>query len=264
MSLSVRIPLLLAILLLSWEVQGWSQITTTPRNPSPYRFKENTLAFRNETVWEYEDGKRVQASSDPKEKKYVHRCYVMSRSTVQFWKFARFEPKSPRLSARQLEERVRQICRKDVWKAPLTDNQRWVIPGYSNLYELSTHESEVLKKSLGLAWPAFFRTGNVLAVIRPSPENQQETHEKISQTLKEHRPVIIWLYNFPKIDLHHIVVLYRQKPNKNTYLAYDPNEPTSPCELTFDPETNAFNLPKTSYFEGGPVSVRPIYTNIFF
>ncbi|HEV2994349.1 MAG TPA: hypothetical protein VGW99_00175, partial [Chthoniobacterales bacterium] len=65
---------------------------------SGFNFRRDTLAFANSTVFAYQQGTIVShRNPDQKEKskRYTRRCFVMSRTVVQFYKFARFDPHAP-------------------------------------------------------------------------------------------------------------------------------------------------------------------------
>src|SRR5690242_812858 len=60
-----------------------------------FRFDRDTFAFANETVFEYHDGHAsLSKSSATKRDAYNRHCFVMSRTAMQFKKFARFQPQS--------------------------------------------------------------------------------------------------------------------------------------------------------------------------
>ncbi len=68
---------------------------TLAGDASRFNFQRDTLAFANSTVFAYQQGKIVSyGDPDPKQKskRYTRRCFVMSRTVVQFYKFAQFDP----------------------------------------------------------------------------------------------------------------------------------------------------------------------------
>jgi hypothetical protein len=64
--------------------------------PRPFRYDTDTFSFANETVWNYVNGSVQSESSHPQDRKrdYTRRCFVVTRAAVQFWKFARFDPRA--------------------------------------------------------------------------------------------------------------------------------------------------------------------------
>ena len=121
-------------------------------------FQNDTFAFQNATVLKYKNGLPTlqrKLASDPANQ-YTRRCFVMSRSVVQFRKFARFEPRGAALDDKQLARRIRAIARHRPWVPALPEDQRVVFPGYANLREMSKARREVFPRRLDAR-----RTGNV-------------------------------------------------------------------------------------------------------
>src|SRR5439155_938381 len=104
----------------------------------PLRFNEDTVGFANMTVFEYQNGiAHVRQGESAKQKRYTRRCFVLSRTTMQFKKFARFDPHARPLNDRDLAQRIRQVTRHATWRDTLPESQRVVFPGYRNLREMS-------------------------------------------------------------------------------------------------------------------------------
>src|SRR3954469_18947983 len=122
--------------------------------------KRDTLSFANWTVFTYENGKIVSHKNQYGHH-YSRRCFVMTRTVEQFYKFARFEPKAPRVDDRELTKRVRNITRRPPWHDSLPLEKRVVIPGYGNLRQLSEDKTVLLQRNIGLGWVVYLRPGNV-------------------------------------------------------------------------------------------------------
>ena len=77
--------------------------------------------------------------------------------------------------------------------------------------------------------------------------------------------MVLWLYNFPHVDINHAVVAYAQTvaDDKVAYLVYDPNYTDRPRTLQYDAATQGFSYEKTFYFKGGDVHVRPMYLSVW-
>src|SRR5947209_14620739 len=88
----------------------------TPR--IEFDFQRDTLSFANWTVFSYENGK-VVSHKNQYGHHYSRRCFVMTRTVDQFYKFARFEPATPRVDDNELHKRIRAITRKSPWHDPL-------------------------------------------------------------------------------------------------------------------------------------------------
>jgi len=233
----------------------------------PFMFETDRLAFANQTVWHYEDGKpqfqRFQRGEKSQEaQRYTRRCFVLCRSVVQFWKFARFDPDHEPLPDAELVRRVKRVKRTSAWRHPFPEDKRICFPGYENLFEFSSQHPEILRDNLGFGWTTYFRLGNS-ALVFPSTRNKQQLiHERLESLLQHGIPVPLWLINFPSLSINHAVVVYKREPDINgrmVYNAYDPNFTDAPKSLEYDPRTRSFYFPKTFYFNGGRVTVKPIY-----
>lgn len=234
-----------------------------PQTPAaaPFRFNSDHFAFANETVWNYQNGRPVPEGDNVEDgqKKYERHCFVLCRAAVQFWKFGRFEPSSPPLKDPELAARIRQVCERDVWQAPLPNPQRIVFPGYANLFELAQARATVLQENLGLGWPVYFRPGNFCITFPPTRAQEERTWHELQRNLALGYPTILWLVNFPSLSINHAVVVFAQSNKATVFHVYDPNNATTPEQLTYDPGQRTFFFQHTFYFSGGRVNVRPIY-----
>src|SRR5205085_1060731 len=98
----------------------------------PLHFEKDTVGFANMTVFEYQNGiARVRRGESAKQKRYTRRCFVLCRTTMQFKKFARFDPHAPPLSDEDLAKRIRQVTHHAAWHDPLPEEQRVVFPVFA-------------------------------------------------------------------------------------------------------------------------------------
>jgi hypothetical protein len=239
-----------------------------PTAPAPraFRYDTDTFSFANETVWNYVNGS-VQADS-PKEqaqkRDYTRRCFVVTRAAVQFWKFARFDPNAKPLSKDQLADRIRDITARDVWLAPLPRDQRIVIPGYASLREISAADPSIFQANIGLGWPVYFRAGNMPIVAPVYRETEARLNDEIYRDLQSNYPTLVWLYNFPSLNMNHVVVVYAGEHDgaKYHYRVYDPNYTSGPKKLEYDTATRTFSYQSTFYFKGGTVQARAVYRGV--
>src|SRR5207244_11101266 len=98
---------------------------------SGFRFDRDTLPFQNDTVLKYKNGGpllRASSTSDDPANKYTRCCFVMTRTVMQFRKFARFDPAGLPLDDNQLGARIRAVSRHFSWQEPLPQNERIVFP----------------------------------------------------------------------------------------------------------------------------------------
>src|SRR5438046_9610754 len=99
---------------------------------SDFRFDRDTVGFANATVFEYREGHpflRQREKGEPK--RYTRRCFVLCRTTMQFQKFARFDPHAPPLDDRALAARIRRVTRRAPWENPSPTTQPLLFPGYA-------------------------------------------------------------------------------------------------------------------------------------
>jgi|ERR1700677_2018015 len=233
----------------------------------PFRYDTDTFSFANETVWNYVNGTVQKADSSASEKKreYTRRCFVVTRAAVQFWRFARFDPKGTPLPAPALADRIREVTERSVWLPALPQDQKIVFPGYASLREISAASPSIFQENIGLGWPVYFRVGNMPIVNPVYRETEARLNGEIQVALKESQPTIVWLYNFPSLSINHVVVVFgvRHDGNIDHYRVYDPNYIDGPKRLDFDRTTRTFIYQPTFYFKGGSVNARAIYRGVF-
>src|SRR5437667_2198180 len=117
-----------------------------------FRFDRDTFTFQNATVLKYHDGiaffRPKSEASDPANS-YTRRCFVMTRTAMQFRKFARFNPHGVPLNDQELAQRIRAVARRKPWLEVLPENQRIVFPSYPNLREISKSHTQVFENNRG-------------------------------------------------------------------------------------------------------------------
>lgn len=233
---------------------------------APFNFQRDTFAFKNATVLKYKNGRPTlqrQLAADPTNQ-YTRRCFVMSRSVVQFRKFARFDPHRVPVEDRELAARIRAIARHAPWGAPLPEDRRILFPGYKNLRELSEAKTDVFEKNLGSGFATYFRPANARMFFVPSREYQEKTHAHLDAALASGDLFVAYLSTFPKLEINHTILIYGRKPGRSKdgltrYFVYDPNHPEAPRELTWSPVARAFAYQKDIDFVGGFVRVYQCY-----
>jgi len=134
----------------------------------PLHFEKDTVGFANMTVFEYQNGiARVRRGESAKQKRYTRRCFVLCRTTMQFKKFARFDPHAPPLSDEDLAKRIRQVTRRAAWHDTLPEEQRVVFPGFANFREMSVKRGYIVQRNIGYGWPTYWRLGNARTFFEP-------------------------------------------------------------------------------------------------
>jgi hypothetical protein len=232
-----------------------------------FSFYRDTLAFANTTVFAYEQGKIVSHRNFFERKKpdrYTRRCFVMSRTVEQFYKFAQFDPNSPSLDESELHKRIRAVTRKQPWHDPLPPEKRIVIPGYRNLREMSQAHTRLMQRNIGLGWVAYLRPGNFRMFYLHNKDYQEKTHEELEQTLARGEFFIAYLSDYPILHINHSVLVYthdgkRSADGTDHYLVYDPNHSDAPRHLTWLPAKREFSYEKDQEFVGGFARVFHVY-----
>ena len=232
---------------------------------SDFRFERDTVSFANATVFEYREGHpylRQREKGEPK--RYTRRCFVLCRTTMQFQKFARFDPHAAPLDDNALAARIRNVTRRAAWGKPLPADQRVVFPGYADLRAMSEARREVVRANIGLGWPTYFRLGNARMLFQHDSNYHKETHANLNAALARGELFTGFLTTYPSFSINHAVLAYKRKPASQNggidrYLVYDPNHPESPRELTWSSRDHAFAYQKDWDFIGGFVRVYQIY-----
>src|SRR5437868_4408427 len=242
---------------------GLSVISAAAATP-PLRFDRDTVGFANMTVFEYQNGiAHLRRGESAKQKRYTRRCFVLCRTTMQFKKFARFDPHAPPLDDRDLAKRIRQVTRHAAWRDTLPDDQRVVFPGYANLRQLSKESGFVLQRNIGYGWPTYWRLGNARTFFAPGVGYQEKTHEKLNAVLKRGDLFVAFLTTLPHLRINHAVLIYAEKTGGSTgmvrYLVYDTNHPDGPRELTWSQRNRSFAYQKDWDFVGGNLRVYQLY-----
>jgi hypothetical protein len=235
--------------------------TTTPA----FRFDRDTFAFANQTVFDYREGHAyARKKSRQRGDVYNRRCFVLCRTATQFYKFARFDPRSAPLDDKALAARIRSVTKQQAWAAPLPENERVVFPGYANLREMSEARGKILRANIGLGWTVYLRPSNGRIVYQHDPRYQEEMRAKLNESLARGQVFVGYLSTFPRITVNHAILVYKRKslsPDTGIerYAAYDPNHPESPRELTWIGKTRSFAYQKDVDFVGGFVRVYQVY-----
>jgi hypothetical protein len=251
----------------SWQLGAFVALVFLPSSAgaSDFRFDRDTVGFANSTVFEYREGHpslRQREKGEPK--RYTRRCFVLCRTTMQFQKFARFDPHSVPLDDRALASRIRNVTCRAAWGKPLPADQRVVFPGYANLRAMSKARREVVRANIGLGWPTYFRLGNFRMLFEHDSSYHKETHANLDAALARGELFVGFLTTYPRLSINHAVLAYKRKPASQNdgidrYLVYDPNHPESPRELTWSSHDHAFAYQKDWDFIGGFVRVYQIY-----
>jgi hypothetical protein len=232
---------------------------------SEFHFDRDTLAFANQTVFEYHEGHpSLRRGSAVRRDAYKRHCFVLCRTAMQFKKFARFDPRGASLDDASLAARMRAVTHLAPWAEPLPEDQRIVFPGYKDLREMSKARRELVQLNIGHGWPSYFRISNARMVFQQTAGYQEATHARLNAALARGELFVGFLTTYPRFSMNHSVLVYKRKsfspnPGIETYSVYDPNHPESPRELTWSPHTRSFSYQKDWDFVGGYVRVYQVY-----
>ena len=250
-------------------LSAFAAVTTVQASvaASDFRFDRDTLSFQNATVLKYKDGVpflRARSASDDPANKYTRRCFVMTRTAMQFCKFARFDPRGAPLDDKALAARVRSVTRRQAWAAPLPENQRIVFPGYGNLRQMSEARARVFQENIGSGFITYFRPSNGRMLFQHSRKYQERTHTNLDAALSRGDVFIGYLSTYPKLSINHAVLVYARTEGRladelEHYFVYDPNHAEAPRELTWSPRERAFAYQNDIDFIGGFVRVYQSY-----
>ena len=228
-----------------------------------FQFERDTFAFAHELVWQYHfdpvTGAMTTFNTSPPPA-YYHRCFVMARSTRQFFYHARFEPQQPKAD----QETYQQLIRAVVSRSPrrrCAESQRIVIPGYDGLRSFSqSHESQ-LKAELGGPWQSYFLRSHWRMIFPMMPWHRERMARKLKNSLPKRGLALVHLFRFPRITINHGIVLYRLTETDETmeFEAYDPNIPEHPVKLVYERNRRTFTFAPCRYWGGGALSVVEIF-----
>lgn len=239
----------------------------------PFSFERDTFAFANETALEFHHGHASirHDTAGQKPKRFTQHCFVMSRSIIQFRKFARFDPAAPPLDDKELTARVRKVTGQPPWLPAFAERDRIIIPGYPDLRTFSAARPEILQQNIGLGWPTYFRPGNWRIVLPHGRSQQAATHAELERVMNRGEFFVAYLTNFPQsLNINHGVLIYaRQKSEQGgaggelRYTVYDPNHADGPRTLTWSERDSRFVYQPDTDFVGGKVVVWHVYGALF-
>jgi hypothetical protein len=228
-----------------------------------FRFERDTFAFPHELVWQYRfdpmTGAMTTFHSNPPPT-YYHRCFVMVRSTRQFFYHARFEPAAPALKPEQYRQLIRTVIARDPRRAG-TESERVAIPGFDGLRSFSRAHESLLKAEMGGPWQSYILRSHWRMVFPVHRWQQKRMADKLKRSLPRRGLTLVHLFRFPRITINHGIVLYRLNESEPTmeFEAYDPNIPEHPVKLVYERTRRVFTFAPSRYWGGGVLSVVEIF-----
>jgi hypothetical protein len=195
---------------------------------------------------------------------FANYCIVMARAANQFFRFARFDPAAPPVSDAEYARLVRTVLGIGAWEAPLRPDRRVAIPGYPDLHAFSRARESAIKAAFdsNTLSMVHWRTWRVALPLLSG--HQRRIARELTEELAAGRPVALMITNFPDPDvLNHAVLVYDSRPGVHAveFLAYDPNDPTTPLGLHFDPAGGSFWVEPLPYSPPGRVRAFRLFTS---
>jgi hypothetical protein len=237
------------------------------RNPKPeirnFQFERDTFAFAHELVWQYRfdpvTGAMTTFRTVPPPT-YYHRCFVMARSTRQFFDHARFDAGLPLAEDQAYRKLIHQIVSRNPRRA-FAESERLVVPGFEGLRSFSQARESLLKAELGGSWQSYFLRSHWRMIFPVRRWHQERIARQLQRSLQERRLALVHLFRFPRITINHGIVLYEMEESEQQiqFTAYDPNIPAHPVELIYERASRTFSFPPACYWAGGPLSVIEIF-----
>ena len=238
-------------------------MATTGQFVRPFRFERDTFAFPHELVWQYHfdpaTGAMTTFRSDPPPT-YYHRCFVMVRSTRQFFYHARFAPELPTVEPEAYRQIIREIVSHNPRQAR-AESERVAVPGYDGLRSFSRAHESLLKAELGGPWQSYFLRSHWRMIFPVTRWHRERMSRKLKRSLPQRGLTLVHLFRFPRITINHGIVLYGLTESEQTleFEAYDPNIPEHPVKLVYERERRAFTFAPSRYWGGGVLSVMEIF-----
>ena len=229
----------------------------------PFKFGEDTFAYANELVWQYETdpatGKMTHHTQSPKPD-YTHHCFVLALAARQFFDNAQFDAAAQSVDEKQYRRLIDKVVKTNP-RRPLAPDRQIVIPGYSNLFSFSRAEEKLLKRECGGAWQSYFQRGHWRMIFPLTRSHQERMAQQLVGRLKAGGVPLVHVVRFPSLSINHAMLFYDFKETNETieFTAYDPNDPKHPLPLTFNRAQRRFLMPRTNYFPGGRVDIYEIF-----
>ena len=229
----------------------------------PFVVGQDNFSYANDLKWVYYQdpitGKLRHKDRVPPPD-YSHHCFPVARSARQFFQHARFDPTLPKADDATYRSLIRQVVKTSP-RRQLKDDERIVIPGFTNLFTFSQAYEKELKAGCGSAWQSYFQRGHWRMIFPFSGHHQERTAESFRESLRRNRPPIVHIVRFPQLTINHAIVLIdvREKDGDLEFGAYDPYNPLKPTTLTFNRKERRFYFPANDYFIGGKVDAYEVY-----
>ena len=229
--------------------------------------RKDAFSFNNDTVREYLPDANGEIVSRNRKKGdgsdgFMHSCFLLSRATMQFAKFAVFDPDAPKVSPAEYRRRVRTIFRRSLWlPAP---KEKTVIPGYANLWDFSVDHKAMLQTDMGSWRLSYVRVGNFRMGFPHPRSGQALAARRLVQAIDGGELQAVYLARFPKMN--HCVVLYDYEAQPNgdiKFLMYDPNYCGEAGWLKYSARERSFDIQERWFYNRGRVNLMRVFLSPF-
>jgi hypothetical protein len=221
--------------------------------------RRDAFAFSNDTVLNYEvtaDG-RLLIGNKPKSGKPTHCCFLFTRSAMQFWKFARFEPGLRKLPEEEYRKRLGRLFTIPPWAKR---EERIVFPGYADLWSFSERHEDTIRAELGSWLLTYLRVGNWRMMNPIIRLMQGHFAEKLFAAVSRGEIRAMYLAKFP--HMNHVVLVYhaeRLPDGRMRFRTYDANYAGKSARLDYVPASKLFDFERRFYWPGGELRAFPVY-----
>lgn len=235
------------------------------REPRPFRFGVDTLAFANETAWEYRvdaDGETDMRPRDP-QPDFVLRCGAMVRTGRLFHRQARFDPGAPPADVDTYRRLVAEVVARDPRAGP---GAPIVFPGFADLHAFSAAHADLLKDVMPNSRQSFLQRGNWRMIFPFTAAQQRREAEDLLAAVRAGEAPILHIIEFPALYLNHLILVYDADEDAQAirFRAWDPNDPAEPIVVTWDRGAGQFVYPRLPYYAGGPVRAYTVYDGLLY
>lgn len=237
-----------------------------------FRPERDGFGFPNDTVREYVEDEHGRIVSRDRERDqavdFSHGCFLMVRASMQFFRFARFDPSLPKLDDDGYRPLLKRLFRIPVWRpgpsGPLPPDERIVIPGYASLHDFSLDRKRLFIETIGNWRWTYMRVGNYRMGWPHPRATQALAARRLMLAIDRGSAEAVYLSRFPRMN--HAVIVYDYLPLENgsvKFLLYDPNRADDATWLIYHASERYFELEKRWYFNEGRVNLMRIYLSPF-
>ena len=221
--------------------------------------RRDVFSFSNDTVLNYEvtAGGRLRLGAKAQSGKPTRCCFLFTRSAIQFWKFARFEPRLRRLSEEEYRRRLRDLFGIPPWTHR---TRRIVFPGYADLWSFSRGHEDAIRAEIGSWLLTYLRVGNWRMMNPIVRLRQRAIAENLFSAVSKGEVRAMYLAKFP--HMNHVVLVYhaeRLPDGGMRFTTYDANYAGESARLDYLPKRNLFDFERRFYWPGGALRAFPVY-----